>query len=485
MTTVIKVHKLNDVHLYIEAEASIKEEISDRFSFLIPDAKWHPLVKAKIWDGVFRIFQVKDSLLYVGLLRELANFCRDNEYHLELMFEYHETAYSLFEANKFFDSLNSGKESRDYQIEAFAHIVRRKRGLLLSPTSSGKSFLLYMIVKYFDVQTLMILPRLGLTKQMYQDFIDYGADPKDIQVICGDLPKKIKRKYIFALWQSIQKQPKEWFLPFQAVLVDEAHGAKAKVITDIMCKLEQCPVRVGVTGTLDGTTLNKLILEGLFGPVKQVTTTRKLMDQGHVAKLKIKAIVLKYPEAFRKQFHDKENPTDFAAEKKFLITCASRNRFLSNLLLSLKGNTLMMFQNVEHGDLLYDISSGKGKKILLSHGGVDVEIREKIRQSIELEDNLGILGSYGTFGMGTNMVNLRNIIFGSSFKAPIPVLQGIGRVLRKSFKKKDGTLFDIGDDISWKSKKNSSFKHFEERLEIYKKEGFNVEVYEVKLDFPQ
>lgn len=467
----------------VDCSDAIKRQLSDHFSFLIPDARWHPAVKSGAWDGIFRLYNPQVGVLYLGLLKRLAIFCRDQDYHLDIKFDVSDTECSLVEAQEFFDSLRTGLSSRDYQIEALAHIIRKKRAFLLSPTASGKSMIIYTITKSFDQQTLVILPKLGLVEQLEGDFADYGNDPSTIQVICGDYTKEVQKKIVFATWQSIFKLPRTWFEQFQTIIVDEGHGATAASLTSIMEKSTNAFVRVALSGTLDGETMHTFVLEGLFGPVKQVTTTAKLIESGIFPKLKLKCIVLKYPEKFRKMFHKAE--MDFAGEKSLLANLPQRNRFIGNLAMSLKGNTLILFQHIDHGEAMYKLLVNRGKKVYIAHGGVDVSERERIRGLIEKENNIIVLASYGTFGVGTNMKNLHNVIAASAYKAIIATLQAIGRGLRRVDGKDSVCYFDITDDLSWKSKLNHTFRHYMERLKIYQREKFDFKSYDVALDFPE
>ncbi len=77
----------------------------------------------------------------------------------------------------------------------------------------------------------------------------------------------------------IQVIAKSYFDEFSMVVGDESHLFKAKSLTSIMSKLKQCPYRFGTTGTLDDSQTHKLVIEGLFGPVLKVATTKQLMDK--------------------------------------------------------------------------------------------------------------------------------------------------------------------------------------------------------------
>jgi superfamily II DNA or RNA helicase len=245
-----------------------------------------------------------------------------------------------------------------------------------------------------------------------------------------------------------------------------------------MTKLENCDWRFGFTGTLDGTETHRLVLEGLFGPVMKVISTKELIDTNRIADLRIKALVLKYDDKTRKEMKEAK----YDDEIKFLAQCRERNNFIKNLALGRTGNTLVLFQMVEkHGKLLYDLINREDRKIFFIHGGVDVEERESAREITEKENNAIIIASYGTFSTGINIRNLHNIIFASPSKSRIRNLQSIGRGLRKGDKKSKATLYDIADDLSYKSWNNFTLKHFAIRVKMYNEEEFDYKIYNIRL----
>jgi len=270
--------------------------------------------------------------------------------------------------------------------------------------------------------------------------------------------------------------PKKYFEQFGCVIGDEAHLFKAKSLTGIMTKLHQCKYRFGLTGTLDGTQTHQLVLEGLFGAVENITTTKELMDKKTLADLKIKCIVLKHPPI-------RERMT-YAEELEYLVTNSTRNKFIVDLCRNIPGNTLCLFQLVEkHGKILYDQVEDevKDRKVFFVYGGTDTGTREGIRSIVENEKNSIIIASYGTFSTGINIRNINNIVFASPSKSKIRVLQSIGRGLRISENKNSILVFDIADDVSYKQRRNFTLTHFTERINIYNEQQFAYEISRVNL----
>ena len=477
------ISKVDEVYVKIEAESPIKQELSDFFTFTVPNAKFTPAYKNRMWDGKIRLFSPGTGQIYVGLLSYVKKFCEQNniEYTIEKDVE-DDRNIVLSDVRNFIRSLKpktKGKslKVRDYQIQAVQHAISRNRALLVSPTASGKSLVIYSLVRYYKMmglKTLILVPTTSLVEQMYSDFKDYGWDTDNhCQKIYQGYDKNVSKDVVISTWQSIYKMKKEYFKDFGCVIGDEAHLFKSKSLTNIMTKLVDCKYRFGLTGTLDGTQTHRLVLEGLFGEVEQVTTTKALMDDDTIAKLAIDCIVLKHNDDISKQCKD----FNYIDEINFLVQNKKRNQFIYNLCKTLKGNTLVLYQLVEkHGEVLNEMMKDLDKEVHFVHGGVGTDEREQIRALAEEKDKILILASYGVFSTGINIRNLHNVVFASPYKSRIKVLQSIGRGLRKSEQKDAVKLYDIADDLTYKNRKNFTLLHFQERINIYNEEEFNYKV---------
>ena len=478
----IKITKINEVYIKVDCEPSIAMEISDQFTFMIPSAKFHPAYKSKFWDGKIRLFNVNTKLLYRGLLDNLLSFLESRNYLVELQKSlYTQVEITSTEILEFIEKLNTPFIPRDYQLEAFAHAIMNERSLLLSPTASGKSFIIYLIMRYYDVRTLIIVPTTSLVHQLSSDFGEYGFDSdRNIHRITGGVDKRSDKRITISTWQSLYKLPKDYFEQFDMVIGDEAHLFQAKSLTMIMEKTINTKYKFGFTGTLDGSLTNQMVLEGLFGPTHKVVSTSELIEKKHLADFKIKCIVLEYSDEERKNaksfsYHD---------EVDFLVRNSRRNSFLCNLCTNLEGNTLVLFQFVEkHGRLLYQLMRDKNddRELMFVFGGTEAEDREQVRKITEQSKNAIIVASYGTFSTGINIRNLHNVVFSSPTKSRIRTLQSIGRGLRKSDTKTSAILYDIADDLRWKSHTNFTLKHLIERINIYNSENFDYKMYNYKV----
>jgi len=481
------ISKKNEVYLHVEAEIHIYYELADQFTFDVPGAKFSPAYKKKFWDGKIRLFSTQTGDIYVGLLDRVIQFCKDHGYTYEFKDSKHYgTPFEINEGIskegvKDYMTAISKYAPREYQIDGVYDALRHNRKLLISPTASGKSLMIYSIVRYYverKQNTLIVVPTTSLVEQMYKDFADYGWDVGSYcHKIYAGRERETDSQVIITTWQSIYKLPRKYFERFSVVVGDEAHQFKSKSLISIMTKLADAKYRFGFTGTLDGTQTHKWVLEGLFGPSYKIIKTDELMKKGHLAKLDINVLLLKHPPNKFETFED---------EVKYIIGHTRRNNFIKNLALDLKGNTLILYARVEgHGMPLYELinnnNSIENRNVFFIHGGVDTQDREKVREITEQENNAIIVASYGTFSTGINIKNLHNVIFASPSKSRIRNLQSIGRVLRKGNKKTSATLYDIADDISYKSRRNYTLNHLIERIKVYNEENFNYDIVNIPL----
>lgn len=491
----IRIKKKDEVHVIVDCEPSLRQELSEHFTFDVPGAKFTPLYRNRMWDGKIRLFSYMTGEVYCGLVDHINDFAVNSGYTIDFSkYERVGEQCTSSDVEKFCNDLqlsSQGKpiDVREYQIDAIYQALSCGRKMLISPTGSGKSLIIYSLIRWHHNKgrkQLIVVPTTSLVEQLYSDFIDYSSVnnwnvQKNCHRIYSGKEKTNDFPIIISTWQSLQKLPKDFFEEFDCIYGDEAHLFKAKSLTAIMSRCTKTPYRIGATGSLDGTQTHKLVLEGLFGPVYKVTTTRKLIENKKLADLKIFCLVLNYSDEVRKA----AKGFDYQQEMDFLVSNNARNKFIRNLAVSSKGNTLVLFQYVEkHGKILHDMIWSKcgDRKVFFVYGGTDTQQRENVRALTEKENDAIIVASYGTFSTGVNIRNLHNIIFASPSKSRVRNLQSIGRGLRISETKDTCNLYDIGDDLSWKSKKNFTLQHMVERIKIYNEESFNYTLVKVPLN---
>tara|TARA_B100001094_G_scaffold38721_1_gene33090 strand:+ start:32335 stop:33798 length:1464 start_codon:yes stop_codon:yes gene_type:complete len=482
----VVISKKNEVYIKLECDPHILYELQEYFTFEVEGAKFMPQMRSKYWDGKIRLLSTHTGEIYVGLLDKVIEKIKLHNYTYEfksnpyygLPFEVNDNISE--EGVKDYVNAISRFKPRLYQLEGIYTALRYNRKLLISPTASGKSLMIYSLVRYYvskGEKILLIVPTTSLVEQMVKDFADYGWDSdSNCHKIYSGREKHTDLPVTVTTWQSIYKLPKSFFESYTVVIGDEAHQFKSKSLVSIMTKLHHTKYRFGFTGTLDGSQTHKWVLEGLFGPSYRVTKTAELMEKGHLSKLDIQCLLLKHRPMIFNTYED---------EIQFLITNDRRNNFIKNLSLGLKGNTLILFSRVEtHGKPLYELINSHvsdDRKIFFVHGGVDTSERELVREITEKENNAIIVASYGVFSTGINIKNLHNVVFASPSKSRIRNLQSIGRVLRKGTTKTKAKLYDISDDCTINGRKNYTLNHLIERIKIYNEEKFNYDIITINL----
>jgi superfamily II DNA or RNA helicase len=496
----IEVESVDEVRYYIKTEKGIKQELRDYFSFMVPGAQYMPMFKRRIWDGKIRLYDILSSTLPRGLKTYLEKFSKDRSYTLNIKESKNQLCITEEQLQEFYKTLNVSVKKQPikmhpHQLQAIVHAINNQRCVVISPTGSGKSLIIYVLLRYLlsvlkpDRKILILVPTVGLVNQMESDFFDYSkadtswSTKKYIHKISAGAEKDTNKQVIVSTWQSVYKLPKQWFDQFDVMFFDECHQAKAESINMIGQKMTKAWFRIGTTGTLDQAQAHRLSIEGILGPAIQFIQTKNLMNKGLLAKLGIDCIVLNYTEQEKELLKKQKYPD----ELKWIISNKRRNEFIKELALNTKGNTLILFNYVEdHGKPLTALlqAAGSNRKIYFISGKTEADAREYIRRVVDSEKDAILVASYGTTSAGINIVNLDNIIFASPTKSVIRLLQSIGRGLRVSDKKKTLKVFDIVDDLCYKTYKNHIFKHFEERVKIYKKEKFDYKIVGMRLTEP-
>ena len=513
--TTVSIHKINECFVKVLSEPSVESDIRDYFTFKVPGHQFSPKFKARLWDGTISLFNIRTKLLPIGLYNRLAEYCKDNGITIEFVSNDNFTAVTepsdidIKDVKDFVDSLNIWSKNgpitpREYQLDAIHRSIVDRKITLISPTSSGKSMIIYCIIRWIleedpDARVLLLVPSVSLVNQMMGDFREYaGQSGFNVDTTCQKLysgqNRELSKRVLITTWQSFTKiandksiGPKVLSL-YRGVIADEAHTSAGKEMQSILEKCVHADYRIGTTGTIDNSKIHQLVIEGFLGPIYRVTTTRELMDQNQVSNLKIKALILKYPlevakfVATAKKEDRKSKPMEYQDEIKWLITNQERNDIIRKVSLSLSGTTLILVRNRDtHAKVLYEQLKESAKKpVHYVAGDVKADARELIRLTANVEDCI-IVATYQTMSVGVNIPNIRNVIFGSPSKSAITVLQSIGRGLRLHADKEHMTLIDIIDDLRYKSRENFAYLHAIERLTIYKKEQFEIGIKEINI----
>lgn len=393
MSADITIAPLNHSRTYVFADEGITKEIGEHFSFEVPSAKFMTAYKRRHWDGRIRLFHKPTSTLPTGLIPRLLRFAGKQGYSVHNKLADYRTDWSSFDTDALLAKYPVAHDIRDYQKDAITWALHHQRGVLLSPTASGKSLILYYLIRQRMSMgpVLLIVPSISLVSQMVSDFIAYGWTDADdyIHKITGGVDKHTTKPVVVSTWQSIHKLPESWFYRFTAVFGDEAHTFKAESLQSIMAAVPHCVFRIGCTGTLDDAKANSLTVESAFGPAHRVARTADLQTQGHLTPIKIQGHFLQYGK------HDKwmlkEHHRKYTEEMDYLVQHPSRMRWLVDFCSQLSGNVLILYQYVEkHGVPLYHAlreKFGINRPVYFVSGDVDGDQRERVRALLEASEH--------------------------------------------------------------------------------------------------
>jgi superfamily II DNA or RNA helicase len=490
----LTITKLNESWVHIGGDYDEVLTISQHFTFMAPNYKWNPKYRSGIWDGKIRILG-RDGKLPIGLFPKLKHICKKINIETEIDFKKTSIIVSEENVHNLIKELKCDIKIRPYQMEGVIASFKQQKCIVISPTASGKSFIQYLVAQLVlkinkNAKILLIVPTVDLVNQMKGDIEDYSLNcqcPSITKIYAGQ-DRNNDSQITISTWQSLaQITDPEWFQEFECVLVDEVHGASgtsgnksmSMVVQQIINACTNAKMKIGVSGTIQDEVINKLSLEGMFGKINQFTTTKELMDNGTLSKLKINFLVLKYPNADREACYKIPYPDEIA----FLRENKARTKFILKCVTKINKNILVLFRNIDYGKDLYNqLDAMKlDRNVHYVSGETKAEVRKQTRL-ISTKDNNGIIiASIGVFATGINIPSLDYVLFAQTQKAKIKVLQSIGRVLRKTKTKNKAVLIDIVDDLTWKRKQNYSMKHGIERMEIYDKEKFDYNIKEIDL----
>lgn len=479
----IIISKLNEVFLKIDSSRATTKELKEFFVCKAPNFMFHPMYKSGVWNGNLYYFNTVDHTLPIGLLPKLIKFCQQYGYEYEFNFSRKDFGDTVTEEfmDKFYEYIFPPETNifpRDYQQEATLAGLNSGRCVLELCTSSGKSVIIYSLIRYMlakGIDVLLVVPTVSLVEQMYSDFQDYGW--KDLDKYVDKLysgQKTSDKKVLISTWQSIHKRDISFFSRFGALLCDETHTLTGLSLQDIAKKCINAKYRIGLTGTMPKEEANRMTIEGYLGPVSYVLKAKELMDRDIISQLQIKNLLMKYPNdlriarpSYQQEVHD-------------ILEYQERNKALEYIIdRSADGhNSLILLHRIEHLRIVKEYLEKNFPNHIIYDifGDTLPQRREEIRKRIENEGNVILVSTFATMSTGVNIKKLHNIIFFASYKSMIKILQSIGRGLRKHDTKEFVTVWDCVDDLRYrqggKSIKNYCFKHWEQRKEYYLEQEF-------------
>jgi superfamily II DNA or RNA helicase len=449
-----------------------------------------PAYRARRWDGKYRAYNIKANLLPIGLVKDLIAWFVSQKTTFQLEGFRDQELFEPLDEEQYKNQIKENMahapfEIREYQDRAVRAALSNHKGILLSCTSSGKSLMLFNIIKSIRKQNfkniLLIVPNIMLVDQMYDDFESYGWQnlDKEVERLGGGHEAYFDRPVLISTWQSLQNKEADFFEKFDALFIDECHGSRADVLAKLAKQCVNARFKIGTTGTLPTEKSDLLKIRSVLGDVIFELKSKELIDVGVLTKIQIANIIAKYPADFVKMNKSRSYPE----EVKMVEEYEDRNKVLKLIIdhTDQKHNILLLVNHLKHVKLLQEWIEKEypDKKVSIITGSVSGNERSEIRKGIEEEDGTILLATYATMSTGVNMPKLHDVILYSNSKSKIKVLQSIGRGLRKHKTKNQIVLYDVADDLSYQTRTgrvvdNYLMKHWKERMTYYKEQEFPI-----------
>lgn len=496
----IKVKFVDHSYCKVFAEQYVINEMRDYFSFRVKGYQFNKKYKHGLWDGYIRIMDFNGNLP-VGLVDYVKRFANNMDYSVEideqLAPKIHWTKEEFDEWIGDIDVYDGDKKITPYdeQKACVYEFFNRKRMISEVPTSGGKSLIAALCSKRFfefsDQKVLIIVPTVMLVNQFTDELINYRIfDREDVHKIKSGTAKDSSSRIYVSTWQSAVKQPASWFKQFGMLINDECHDSTGKSLDGIIKTMTETEYKQGLTGTLREGKANLLQYIGSFGTPFKPTTTKQMMDEGKISKLRIKTIFMRYPLDTCKAFHDHKPKIDYQKEIKFITKHKKRNRWIAKLASKLAKrdeNVLVLFKHISHGKELFEMIKKEygDDRVIYASGETSDDDRELMKKSANDGSGIIVVASFGILSTGVSIKKLHHAIFTHPTKSKITTMQSVGRILRKHENKNGAVLWDLIDHLAlptrrgakskWK-KLNYSLKHGIERVRMYNKEQFDYDV---------
>ncbi len=451
-------------------EHTLKRCVS-MLTFTVPNSRYMERVRAKRWDGKIALLK-QSGKTYRHLLYKILPMIINAGYEITIddkrfdhKIEVPEIGDDLFEGyeHKRFKGI-----MEEHQVEAINKITSNNGGIITVATGGGKTLIIAGLAQlYYPYgKILIIVPRIDLVLETHDTIKAMGMPD------CGMFFDEYKTpNYItVSTWQSLNNNP-ELFADCIAVIVDETHQADSRILHSLLVGPgKNVPIRVGMTGTMPEDDLAKYQITAALGPVIYEKKARALQKSGFLAYCQI--YILKYLDKNSVSYQkDSANHQYYIDEIRWQYTNDNRIRHLAETIreLSNDGNTLVLVRNREYQARLSMLLP----EATCLNGDDKGLYRHKIYQETNANNNAILICTYGIASTGIDVARLFNLVLIEPGKKNIPVIQSIGRGLRRSDDKTWVIVYHIASDGKFSS------RHIKEVQRIYKENEYPAEIIEV------
>jgi len=454
------IHVEDEVHCRIAGLRDEQLEVLWNKFGVFAEGYFHmPAYQLRKWDGKIRFFDKKSGETFTKLLDEILPYLSSWGYEINLMDKRLPSPHITDQVTEEFFGLTDFL-LRPYQVNVINTLLHQGSGFAICATGAGKTSMcaaLSLVLFLNGLQTLIIVPSSDLVTQTVIEFREkLQYYPISIGEYSGSL-KDIDHPIVVGTWQSLQNVP-HYMSYFQSVIVDEAHGAKANVIKDLLDNHgKHISHRYGVTGTYPKSIPDQVTLKCSVGKIHCEVGARWLIDNGYLSEVEIEPI----------ETADSADLPDYAAERAFLGSCDERIDIIAQLIQDkrdLYGNTFVLVNSIPQGRVLANLIPGS---IFLS-GESKKGLRQDNYSNFADQDGLIIIASAGIGSTGLSIDRIFCLFLVDAGKSYIKAIQSVGRGLRKKGDKNKVQVIEVYSKLKFAK------KHFKDRKKYYSEAGYPV-----------
>lgn len=348
-----------------------------------------------------------------------------------------------------------------HQRKAVEHFYKRRFGIIVVPTRGGKTFIASEICRiflntekgnflFFVDNTTLFSQAVGDIKQFFEPY--GGIEVGEIKAGSVDTSKRVTVAMIQTVQRTLSTQCRDnrkkkalrnYLKDLQFLCVDEIHDncSPAKLRLYSKCKKLDYQLCLSATPYRSGAIDENLKLQAWSGDIIYRISEKTLRDRGVLSDYRVFELLVDHSDAKSEQWVE---DLDYAELRSYLIfNSAVRNGYIMKvikILERLKLKTLVLFQSVEHGELIskqsgYPFISGRTKE----------KAREEAKQILLENKDGGILLASDIFKKGVTLPSVEVLLICDNNKETALTIQRKGRVLGTTEKKDKSLVIDFID----------------------------------------
>lgn len=462
----------DEVNVKIEGlDLAERKELTNKFKYEIPGARYLPAVRLGRWDGKVGFFQLGGST-YINLLPQILPYLDQRGYDIEIedlrayqtQFSFNQVSENSYAATAWPEKHPMAGQPvtlRDYQVEIVNRFLENPQCLQEVATGAGKTLMTAVLSHSCEAhgRTIVIVPNKSLVTQTEADYRNLGLD---VGVYFGDR-KEYGHTHTICTWQSLNILMKgsrthevditiqEFIQDVVCVIVDEVHMAKADALKTLLTGvMSHIPIRWGLTGTIPKEEFECMSLLCSIGDVIGRLSASELQDQGVLAQCHVNIL----------QLEDYVEYKDYQSELRYLLETEGRLDYIAQLVESIRssGNTLVLVDRLAPGQALVK----RIKDAVFVSGGTKANDRKEHYDDVATSDDKVIVATYGVAAVGINIPRIFNLVLVESGKSFVRVIQSIGRGIRKAEDKDFVQIWDVTSTCKFAK------RHLTKRKQFYK-----------------